>query len=158
MPRNHVANESAVSVVPRRRVRVHARRREDSLERLTEADVVIGVGQGVAPDELRQLDELRHLVGAELCCTRKVTDAGWMPHARQVGIKVRSIGPRLYVAIGISGKNNHMVGVRAAGTVLAINPDRDAPISDCADVGIVSTFQECVPLLADELRRALACR
>jgi len=158
MPRNHVARESTVSVVPRHRVRVRARSREDSLEGLAEADVVIGVGRGVAPDELSQLDELRQLLGAELGCTRKVTDAGWMPHARQIGITGRSIAPRLYLAIGMSGKLNHMVGVRNAGTVLAINPDRDAPIWAYADVGIVGTFQECVPLLTDALRRALAFR
>jgi electron transfer flavoprotein alpha subunit len=155
MTREHIAGESAVTMVPRGRVQVHGHRREDSLESLAEAAVVIGTGKGVAPDELHQLDELRHVLGAEMGCTRKVTDVGWMPHARQIGVTGRSISPRLYVAIGTSGKFNHMVGVRAAGTVLAINPDADAPVWHHADVGVVATFQECVPLLVEELRQAL---
>jgi electron transfer flavoprotein alpha subunit len=108
----------------------------------------------VAPEELDQLAELRRVLGAEIGCTRKVTDAGWMPHARQIGVTGRCIAPRLYVAIGTSGKFNHMVGVRAAGTVLAINPDPDALVWHYADVGVVATFQECVPLLVEELRQA----
>jgi electron transfer flavoprotein alpha subunit len=93
------------------------------------------------------------VLGAELGCTRKITDAGWMPHARQIGITGRAIAPRLYVAIGTSGKFNHMVGVRAAQTVLAINPDPDALVWQHADVGVVARFQDCVPLLVDELRQ-----
>jgi electron transfer flavoprotein alpha subunit len=156
MLRDHVAEQSTVAVAPRGRVQVLARRREDVLEDLGDADVVIGVGMGVSPDELQQLDELRAVLGAEIACTRKVTDEGWMPHARQIGITGRSISPRLYVAVGISGKFNHMVGVRAAGTVLAINDDAGAMIWDHADIGVVAPFQEAVPLLVAELREALA--
>lgn len=156
VPRDHVATASSISVEPRGRVRVHHRQHEDSLECLGEADVVIGVGKGVAPGQIHELDEIRELLGAELGCSRKVTDAGTMPHARQIGITGRSIAPRLYVAIGMSGKFNHMVGVRAAGTVVAINPDPDAPIWQFCDVGVVGTWQECVPLLAAALREVLA--
>jgi electron transfer flavoprotein alpha subunit len=156
LPRDHVATVSHVRVEPRDRARVHYRQREDSLEGLAEADVVIGVGTGVAPEEIHQLDGLRKLLGAEFGCTRKVTDAGWMPHARQIGLTGRSIAPRLYIAIGASGKFNHMVGVRAAGTVVAINPDPDAPIWQFCDAGIVGQWQECVPLLASALREVLA--
>ena len=150
--RDFVADQLTVEVTPRGRVRVSTRRQEDSLESLSEADVVIGVGQGVSPDELHQLDELRQLLGAQIGCTRKVTDSGWMPHARQIGVTGRAIAPRLFVAIGTSGKFNHMVGVRAAGTVMAINPDPDALVWQHADVGVVARFQECVPLLVEELR------
>jgi electron transfer flavoprotein alpha subunit len=150
--RDFVADQLTVEVTPRGRVRVSARRQEDSLESLSEAEVVIGVGQGVSPDELHQLDELRQLLGAEIGCTRKVTDSGWMPHARQIGVTGRAIAPRLFVGIGTSGKFNHMVGVRAAGTVMAINPDPDALVWQHADLGVVARFQECVPLLAEELR------
>ena len=88
------------------------------------------------------------MLGAELAATRKVTDRGWAPRARQVGITGRSIAPRLYVAVGLSGKFNHMVGVRAAGTILAVNADRDAPVFEHCDVGIVGDWHEVVPLLA----------
>ena len=82
-----------------------------------------------------------------------MTDKGWAPRARQVGITGRSIAPRLYVAIGLSGKFNHVVGVRAAGTILAVNADRDAPVFEHCDVGIVADWHEVVPLLQPALRR-----
>jgi electron transfer flavoprotein alpha subunit len=153
--RRHLAEISTVAGLPRGRVWVHTRQREDSLESLSQADVVIGVGQGVSPEELNELDELRDVLGAQIGCTRKVTDSGWMPHVRQIGLTGRAIAPSLYVAIGTSGKFNHMVGVRSADTVLAINPDRDALIWQYADVGVVAPFQECVPLLVKQLREAL---
>ena len=136
-PRRHVADLTSFDVRPRGRVRVHSRSNQDSLESLADADVVIGVGQGVPADELHQLDELRDLLGAQIGCTRKLTDIGAMPHARQIGVTGRAISPSLYVAIGTSGKFNHMVGVRTAGTVLAINPDRDALVFQHADLGVV---------------------
>lgn len=119
---------------------------------------VIGVGGGVAPEELHRLEALRELLGAEIGCTRKVTDHGWMPHSSQIGITGRSISPRLYVAIGTSGKFNHMVGVRSAGTVLAINPDRNAPVFDHADVGIVADWRECIAILEAEIRQVIGRR
>jgi electron transfer flavoprotein alpha subunit len=154
-PRQYTAEVSRISVEPRRRVLVRTRRREDALEGLGGAEVVIGVGKGVAPEELPELEDLRQLLKAELACTRRVTDAGWMPHARQVGITGRSIAPRLYIAIGMSGKFNHMAGVQAAGTVVAINSDPDAPVWQFSDLGVIGRWQECVPLLAAALREAL---
>ena len=136
----------------RGRVRVLERRRDDDVEVLARAAVVIGVGTGVAPDEYVHLEALAAVLGAELAATRKVTDNGWAPRARQVGITGRSIAPRLYVAVGLSGKFNHMAGVRGAGSVLAINRDPDAPVFGFADVGIVADWREAVPLLAAALR------
>ena len=136
----------------RGRVRVLSDRRDDDVETLARAEVVIGVGTGVAPDEYAQLSPLAALLGAELGATRKVTDKGWAPRSRQVGITGRSIAPRLYVAVGLSGKFNHMVGVRAAGTILAVNPDRNAPVFTHCDVGVVGDWHEVVPLLGDALR------
>jgi electron transfer flavoprotein alpha subunit len=81
-----------------------------------------------------------------------VTDQGWMPRSRQVGITGRSIRPHLYVAVGLSGSFNHAVGVRSADTILAINLDPSAPIFRLADVGIVGDWREVVPLLADAVR------
>jgi electron transfer flavoprotein alpha subunit len=142
----------------RGRVRVLSERRDDDVETLARARVVVGVGTGVTPEEYEQLSPLAAELGAELAATRKVTDRGWAPRARQVGITGRSIAPRLYVAIGLSGKFNHMVGVRAAATILAVNADRAAPVFEHCDVGIVGDWHEIVPLLHAELRRALSSR
>lgn len=142
-----------VAVPVARRLRVLSTRRDDDVEVLARAPVVIGVGTGVVPDEYPSLSALAALLGAELAATRKVTDKGWAPRARQVGITGRSISPRLYVAIGLSGKFNHMVGVRAAETVLAINADASAPVFSHADVGIVGDWHAVVPALEAALRR-----
>jgi electron transfer flavoprotein alpha subunit len=138
------------------RVRLLSERRNDDVETLARADVVIGVGAGVAPDEYERLSPLAATLGAELGATRKVTDKGWAPRARQIGITGRSIAPRLYVAIGLSGKFNHMVGVRSAGTILAVNTDRAAPVFEHCDIGLVADWHEAVPLLQQSLRRATA--
>jgi electron transfer flavoprotein alpha subunit len=140
----------------RDRVRVINERRNDDVETLARAAVVIGVGAGVSPDEYELLSPLAALLGAELAATRKVTDKGWAPRARQIGITGRALSPRLYVAIGLSGKFNHMVGVRAAGTILAINQDPDALVFGHCDVGIVGDWRQVVPLLADALQRQAA--
>jgi electron transfer flavoprotein alpha subunit len=137
-------------------VRLLEEHRNDDVETLARADVVIGVGAGVAPDEYEQLAPLAAVLGAELAATRKVTDKGWAPRARQVGITGRSIAPRLYVAIGLSGKFNHVVGVRSAGTILAVNRDRGAPVFDHCDVGIVADWHEVVPLLQQALLQTTA--
>jgi electron transfer flavoprotein alpha subunit len=140
-----------IAMSTRGRVRVLARTRDDDLDALAEAATVVGVGRGVRPSEYRALDRLLALLGAELAATRKVTDEGWLPRSRQVGITGRSIAPRLFVSIGASGKFNHAVGIRAARTVLAINNDPTAPIFDAADAGIVGDWHEILPLLVAEL-------
>lgn len=152
LDREAVCTERAL--VPRGRVRVLDRRRDDDVEVLARAPVVLGVGSGVPPDHYGELSTLAAILGAELAATRKVTDRGWAPRARQVGITGRSIAPRLYVAIGLSGKFNHMVGVRAAATVLAVNQDPDAPVFSQCDVGIVGDWRQVVPLLERALRDA----
>ncbi len=149
-----VTSPARHEVGKRGRVRVLDEQRNDDVETLARAQVVIGVGTGVAPKEYEALSPLAALLGAELAATRKVTDKGWAPRARQVGITGRSIAPRLYVALALSGKFNHMVGVRAAGTILAVNSDRGAPVFEHCDVGIVGDWHEVVPSLA----RALAGR
>jgi electron transfer flavoprotein alpha subunit len=150
------APPSTLDTEPRRRVRILARTRDDDIEVLADAHTVIGVGTGVPPDAYDELEPLRMLLGAELGATRKVTDKGWLPRARQIGITGRAIAPRLFVSIGASGKFNHIIGVRAAGTVLAINSDPDALVFDAADVGIVGAWREVVPLLAAEIERSYA--
>ncbi|MDQ1383171.1 MAG: hypothetical protein QOG65_550, partial [Actinomycetota bacterium] len=145
-----------IPLPPRGRVRVLARTRDDDLDLLAEAHTVIGVGKGVEPDTYDELEPLRVLLDAQLGATRKVTDKGWLPRSRQIGITGRSIAPRLFVSVGASGKFNHSVGLRAAGTVLAINRDASAPIFDVADIGIVGDWREALPILVEQLRAARA--
>jgi electron transfer flavoprotein alpha subunit len=152
VPSRRPARRTVRPLSARGRLRVLSQRRDDDLEVLARAEVVIGVGTGVKPDEYGQLSTLAALLGAELGATRKVTDNGWAPRARQVGITGRSIAPRLYVALGVSGKFNHMVGVRSAGTVLAINSDPEAPVFGHADVGIVGDWHDVLPVLEEALR------
>lgn len=135
----------------RGRVEVVDAGRDDEVEALLAARSVVAVGQGVPPDEYGDLDPLLKVLGAELGASRKVTDKGWLPRARQIGITGHSVAPALYVAIGVSGKFNHIVGARGAGTIVVINNDPEAKILDWADVAIVGDWREVVPLLVDAL-------
>jgi electron transfer flavoprotein alpha subunit len=157
-PRTHRAPVRELPVTPRGRIRLLARTRDDDLDVLAEATVVLGVGQGVPPEEYARLEPLRDALGAELAATRKVTDRGWLPRARQVGITGRSIAPRLYVVLGASGKFNHMIGVRGARTILAVNPDPEALVFGACDAGIVGAWQDVVPLLVREITAAVPTR
>jgi electron transfer flavoprotein alpha subunit len=150
--RSHVAPVSTWPMERRGRVRVLSQRRDDDIEVLARATMVIGVGAAVRPDEYELLAPLAAVLDAELAATRKVTDQGWAPRSRQVGITGRSIAPRLYVALGTSGKFNHLVGVRAAGTILAINHDPDALVFGHCDVGLVGDWHVVVPKLVSALR------
>lgn len=154
-----VRRPRASAVVPVRRmqversgrIRVLDRGREDDLGRLSTARVVVGVGVGVAPEHYPLLQPLLDGLGAELAATRKVADRGWQPRSRQIGITGRSIAPALYIAIGLGGKQTHMIGVSRAGTILAITDDRTAPVVAAADVSIVANWHDVVPLLTAEL-------
>ncbi|MDQ1460655.1 MAG: hypothetical protein QOI08_2139, partial [Actinomycetota bacterium] len=140
----------------RNRIRRLDGERDDELDALAAATVVIGVGASVPPDDYESLAELCAVLHAELGATRKVTDNGWLPRSRQIGITGRSIRPVLYVAIGISGKFNHMVGVRGAGVIVAVNRDAAAPIFDAADIGIVGDWHDVVPELTRAIKSARA--
>ncbi|MDP6106652.1 MAG: FAD-binding protein, partial [Acidimicrobiales bacterium] len=135
----------------RGRVRVLERWRDDDADLLANADVVVGVGVGVDPEDLPLVRQCAEDLGAELCATRKVTDAGWMPRARQVGITGHSIAPRLYVAIGISGRFNHTIGVRQAGTIVGVNTDPDCEFWEGCDIGLVADWREALPALVERL-------
>jgi electron transfer flavoprotein alpha subunit len=124
---------------------------EDDTHELHAASNVIGVGRGVQPHELELLEPLRAALPAQVGATRGVTDDGWLPRCRQIGITGHSISPRLYVAVGIRGKFNHMIGVRGAETVLAINSDPAAPVFTMADIGIVADWRDVVQPLTQAL-------
>jgi electron transfer flavoprotein alpha subunit len=144
---------TVLAVEPRGRVEVLSTTRDDDIEELATAQRVVCVGVGVKPDEYREIEPLLRVLDAQLAATRKVTDKAWLPRARQVGITGHSIAPQLYIGVGLSGKFNHSVGIRAAGTVLAVNIDPDALIFDHADIGIVADWHDVVPRLTARLNR-----
>jgi len=154
VPRSSAApvGVGTVAGTARGRVAVLDTGRDDDVEALLAARTVVAVGAGVPPEEYGALDPLLKVLGAELGASRKVTDRGWLPRARQIGITGHSVAPALYVAVGLSGKFNHAVGARGAGTVVAVNSDPEALVFGCADVGIVGDWREAVVLLADALQ------
>ncbi len=133
------------------RVRLLRVEHADDPGALAAARIVIGVGMGVVPGEYPTMCELAAALGAELAATRKVTDRGWLPRSRQVGVTGRSISPALYLAVGLSGKPNHMIGVRGARAVLAVNSDPDAAVFAWSDAGIVAGWREALPPLVSAL-------
>ena len=122
---------------------------------LSGARVVIGGGRGVGSAEgFRALEELAELLGGTVGCSRAVTSLGWRPHADQVGQTGTRIAPNLYVACGVSGAIQHMVGCKSAKHILAINTDPEAPIVARADYAVIGDLREVVPALSAEIRKA----
>ncbi len=152
-PRRARATVEHRPVTARGRIKIRRRERGDELDALAAARTVIGIGVGVAPEDHGLLDPLRALLKAELAGTRKVTDQGWLPRSRQIGVTGRAIAPGLYIALGLSGKFNHAIGFRRAGTVLAINSDPEALVFDMADIAMVGDWREIVPRLVAALRK-----
>jgi electron transfer flavoprotein alpha subunit len=118
------------------------------------AEVVVGIGMGVGgPDGIERVKDLARALNAPVCATRRVTDEGWMPRQLQVGLTGKTIEPRLYFAIGISGAPNHLIGIKRAGTVVAINEDPDASIFERADIGLVGDWATLTPAIAQLFRQ-----
>jgi electron transfer flavoprotein alpha subunit len=118
------------------------------------AEVVVGIGMGVGgPEGIERVKELARALEAAVCATRRVTDEGWMPRQLQVGLTGKTIEPRLYFAIGISGAPNHLIGIKRAGTVVAVNEDRDASIFERADIGLVGDWATLTPAIAQIFRQ-----
>jgi electron transfer flavoprotein alpha subunit len=122
---------------------------------LEEADVVVAVGMGLGRREnLKLARELADLLGAPIGATRRVTDAKWLPRQHQIGLTGKAVAPKLYVALGIRGSNNHTIGMQRAQTVVAVNKDPEAPIFKAATYGIVGDCLEIVPVLTQVLAEA----
>jgi electron transfer flavoprotein alpha subunit len=121
---------------------------------LTKSDVIVAVGRGIKGQEnLALAEKLAAALGGELAASRPICDAGWLPIDRQIGSSGQTVAPKLYVALGISGAIQHLVGMKNAGTIVAVNKDAEAPIFDIADYGIVGDLFEVVPALTETINK-----
>jgi electron transfer flavoprotein alpha subunit len=124
---------------------------------LSAAGVIVSVGRGIKEkDNLPIVEALAQALGAELAASRPICDNGWLPMERQVGSSGQTVSPKMYVAIGISGAIQHLVGMKGSKTVVAINKDENAPIFETADYGVVGDLFEIVPALVEEIKKAKA--
>jgi len=121
---------------------------------LSQAQRIVAVGRGIkSQDNLALAEKLATAMGAELAASRPICDNGWLPMERQVGSSGQTVAPKLYIALGISGAIQHLVGMKGSRTIVAINKDADAPIFEVADYGIVGDLFELAPAITAELEK-----
>jgi len=121
---------------------------------LSQAERIVAVGRGIkAQEHISLVEKLAAALGAQLAASRPICDSGWLPMERQVGSSGQTVAPKLYVALGISGAIQHVVGMKGARTIVAVNKDADAPIFEIADYGIVGDLFEIVPAIIAELEK-----
>jgi electron transfer flavoprotein alpha subunit len=121
---------------------------------LSQAERIVAVGRGIKGQEhIAMAQQLAQALGAELAASRPICDAGWLPMDRQIGSSGQTVAPRLYIALGISGAIQHLVGMKGSRTIVAINKDADAPIFEVADYGIAGDLFEVVPAMIAELNK-----
>lgn len=124
---------------------------------LTKSEVIVAIGRGIKSQEnIAVAQALADVLGADLAASRPICDSEWLPIDRQIGSSGQTVAPKLYIALGISGAIQHIVGMKNAGTIVAINKDSEAPIFDIADYGIVGDLFEAVPVMVEEIRKAKA--
>ena len=120
---------------------------------IEDADVIVAAGRGLGgPDNFGLVEELAKALGGAVAATRAVVDAGWYPYSTQVGQTGRTVAPKVYVAVGVSGAIQHKVGMQSSGVIVAINKDPNAPIFEYADLGVVGDLHEIVPKLTELVR------
>jgi electron transfer flavoprotein alpha subunit len=121
---------------------------------LGKADVIVAVGRGIKSKEnIALAEKLAEALGGDLAASRPICDAEWLPIDRQIGSSGQTVAPKLYIALGISGAIQHLVGMKNSGTIVAVNKDPEAPIFDIADYGIVGDIFEVIPVLTEEVKK-----
>ena len=121
---------------------------------LTQAPILVAIGRGIkAPENIPHRGKTGHALGGEIAASRPICDEGWLPMDRQIGSSGQTVAPKLYLALGISGAIQHVVGMKGSRTIVAINKDQNAPIFEIADYGIVGDLFEIVPALTEELEK-----
>jgi len=122
---------------------------------LTQAPIIVAIGRGIkASENIPMAEKLAKLLGGEIAASRPICDEGWLPMERQIGSSGQTVAPKLYLALGISGAIQHVVGMKGSRTIVAINKDQNAPIFEVADFGIVADIFEIIPALTEELEKA----
>jgi electron transfer flavoprotein alpha subunit len=122
---------------------------------LTQAPLIVAIGRGIkAPENIPQAEAVAKAMGAEIAASRPICDEGWLPMERQIGSSGQTVAPKLYLALGISGAIQHVVGMKGARTIVAINKDQNAPIFEIADYGVVGDIFEIMPALTEALQKA----
>jgi electron transfer flavoprotein alpha subunit len=123
---------------------------------LTAAEIIVSVGRGIKEkDNIPIVEELAKALGGELAATRPVCDSGWLPIERQVGSSGQTVAPKVYIAVGISGAIQHLLGMKGSKTIVAINKDANAPIFEVADYGIVGDLFDVVPAMVEEAKHSV---
>ncbi len=121
---------------------------------LTQAPLIVAIGRGIkAPENIAQAEALAKAMGAEIAASRPICDEGWLPMERQIGSSGQTVAPKLYLALGISGAIQHVVGMKGSRTIVAVNKDANAPIFEIADYGVVGDIFEIMPALTEELQK-----
>jgi electron transfer flavoprotein alpha subunit len=124
---------------------------------LTQAEVIVAVGRGIKEQKNIEIaKQLAEALGGELAASRPICDSGWLPMDRQIGSSGQTVAPKLYLALGISGAIQHIVGMKGARTIVAVNKDSEAPIFEIADYAVVGNLFEIVPPLIEEIKKAKA--
>src|ERR1700733_7342993 len=117
---------------------------------LTQAPLIVAIGRGIkAPENIPQAEAVAKALGGEIAASRPICDEGWLPMERQIGSSGQTVAPKLYLALGISGAIQHVVGMKGARTIVAVNKDQNAPIFEIADYGVVGDLFEIVPALTE---------
>ena len=124
---------------------------------LTQAEIIVAIGRGIKEQKNIELaQQLAAALGAEIAASRPICDSGWLPMDRQIGSSGQTVAPKLYLALGISGAIQHIVGMKGSKAIVAINKDAEAPIFEIADYGIVANLFDVVPPLIEEVKKAKA--